>query len=790
MGFTAVAGKRLFLFVTFILVSTLSFAQGKVTLSGYMRDAGSGESLIAATVYIKELGIGANTNTYGFYSISMPPGSYTAIYSYVGYSTVEKTIALDKDVTYNAELTSTSKLKEVEVLAVRKDENIKSTEMGTISMSVEKIKTLPVIFGEVDILKTMQLMPGVQSAGEGNSGFYVRGGGPDQNLILLDDAVVYNTGHLFGFFSVFNADALKNTTLIKGGMPAQYGGRLSSVVDVSMKEGNMKEYHAEGGIGLIASRLTLEGPIVKDKGSFMLSGRRTYVDLLIKPFTSKESAFSGSGYFFYDANLKANYKLGEKDRLYLSGYFGRDKFTFKSASQSFNADIPWGNSTATLRWNHQFTNQLFLNTTAVYNDYQFAFSGGQNDFNIKLSSGIRDLNAKTDLDYFTNFNHHFKAGIAYTHHRFIPNQVSGRSDTIEFEPNNAFIKYAHEAGAYIQDEFEPTKWLAVNVGLRYSWFAQTGPYTRYDYSFDDKKTDSTSYAPGEIVKTYGGLEPRLNLRFTLSPNSSIKASVVRNYQYIHLVSNNGSTLPTDTWVPSTYVVKPQEAWQYSVGYFQNFLDNLLETSIEVYYKPMKNQIEYRQGYTPSTLRDPELDYVFGDGEAYGAEFFINKKKGKFTGWIGYTLAWTWKYFDELNNGQRFPAKYDRRHDLSIVASYEHSKKWTFSGVFVFGSGNAITLPTNYYFIGSNLVQEYSDLNAYRIFPYHRLDLSAIYKPTPKKPRKWESSWAFSIYNVYSRQNPYFLYVDSRGTVNEGIDVKVKQVSIFPILPSITYNFRF
>lgn len=772
------------------LLPFLSYAQNKVTLSGYMRDAGSGESLIAATVYIKELGLGASTNAYGFYSVSMPPGSYTIIYSYVGFATLEKTIELNKDVTFSADLTSTSKLKEVEVLAVRKDQNIQSTEMGTISMSVEKIKTLPVIFGEVDILKTMQLMPGVQSAGEGNSGFYVRGGGPDQNLILLDDAVVYNTGHLFGFFSVFNADALKNTTLIKGGMPAQYGGRLSSVVDVSMKEGNMKEYHAEGGIGLIASRLTLEGPIVKDKGSFMLSGRRTYVDLLIKPFTNKESAFSGSGYFFYDANLKANYKLGEKDRLYLSGYFGRDKFTFKSASQSFNANIPWGNSTATLRWNHQFSNQLFLNTTAVYNDYQFAFSGGQNDFVVKLSSGIRDLNGKTDLDYFTNFNHHIKAGIAYTHHRFMPNQVSGRSDTVVFEPNNAFIKYAHEAGAYIQDEFEPTKWLAVNVGLRYSWFAQTGPYKRYSYSIDDKKTDSISYAPGEFVKTYGGLEPRLNLRFTLSPNSSIKASVVRNYQYIHLVSNNGSTLPTDTWVPSTYIVKPQEAWQYSVGYFQNFFENLLETSVEVYYKPMKNQIEYRQGYTPSSLRDQELDYVFGDGEAYGAEFFINKKKGKFTGWIGYTLAWTWKYFDELNNGERFPAKYDRRHDLSIVAAYEHSKKWTFSAVFVFGSGNAITLPTSYYFIGSNLVQEYSELNAYRIFPYHRLDFSAVYKPQPKKPRKWESSWAFSIYNVYSRQNPYFLYVDSRGSVNEGIDVTVKQVSIFPILPSITYNFRF
>ncbi|MCB0697079.1 MAG: TonB-dependent receptor, partial [Chitinophagaceae bacterium] len=400
--------RLLFTLVFLLMLSPVSlFAQKKLTLSGYMRDARSSEALISATVFVKELGIGTSTNEYGFYSISMPAGSYTIVFSYIGFGTRTETMNLVESKVYNVELKNENTLDEVEITSERQDKNINGTQMGTISLSAQKVKKLPVIFGESDILKVLQLMPGVQSAGEGNSGFYVRGGGPDQNLILLDDAVVYNTGHLFGFFSVFNTDALNNVTLIKGGMPAKYGGRLSSVVDVSMKEGNMKEYHAEGGIGLIASRLTVEGPIKKEKGSFMLSGRRTYVDALIRPFVKKGSAFSKSGYFFYDANLKANYKMTDKDRVYMSGYFGRDKFKFGSGSGNFNADIPWGNSTATIRWNHLFSNRLFLNTTAVYNDYQFSFGANQGDFDVKIGSGVRDYNAKVDLDYFSAFNHNF-----------------------------------------------------------------------------------------------------------------------------------------------------------------------------------------------------------------------------------------------------------------------------------------------------------------------------------------------------------------------------------------------
>ncbi len=774
------------LLLMFQFSPALAHAQ-KVSLSGYMRDAQTGESIIGGTVYIKEADQGAQSNNYGFYSVSVPPGKYTVVFSYVGYTAIVNEVDLSSSLTYNAELHSATTLNEVHITAQRKDENVKNTEMGTVTLSIDRVKALPVLFGEVDILKTIQLLPGVQSAGEGNSGFYVRGGGPDQNLVLLDDAVVYNTGHLFGFFSVFNSDAIKDVTLIKGGATANYGGRLSSVVDVYMKEGNMKEYHAEGGIGLIASRLSLQGPIKKDKGSFIVSGRRTYVDVLARPFFSQ---LKNSGYYFYDANLKANYKLGKNDRVYMSGYMGIDKFKFGSENGHFKADIPWGNKTATIRWNHQFSDKIFSNTTLVYNDYNFESNFNQNTFAVRMASGIKDYNAKTDFDFFSSFNHHFKAGFAYTHHKFIPNQISGQVDTIKLEPNNALIKYAHEAGAYIMDDFDLTKWLKINIGLRYSWFQQVGPYTGYDFDSLGNPTDTLHFAKNKPVKTFGGFEPRFNMRFVLNENSSIKTSISKTYQYLHLVSNNGSTLPTDVWVPSSYIVKPQEAWQYSAGYFRNFLDNKLETSVEVYYKDMKNQIQYKDGYVPNTLTDPELSYVYGTGTAYGAEFFINKTQGKFTGWIGYTLSWTNQLFPKLNNGETFPAKYDRRHDISVVGTYTFNKKWTTSAVFIYGSGNAITLPTSYYIIDGQIVEQFSKINAYRVPSYHRLDVSATYTPQHTKPHKWQGSWTFSVYNVYDHHNPYFLYVDNTGTVTQGIKVTVYEVYILPIIPSITYNFKF
>lgn len=766
------------------------YSQEKYTISGFVRDSLSGETLIGATVRLGDQPVVVTSNNYGFFSITVPQGTYPLMVSFTGYRAVDTTLELKENTEINFSLLQLSLLQEVVVTSRRRDNNVRAAQMGKIDLSVSRIKSVPVLLGEVDLLKTLQLLPGVRNAGEGNTGLYVRGGGPDQNLIILDDAIVYNTGHLFGFFSIFNSDAIKNISLIKGSMPAQYGGRLSSVLDVAMKEGNMKSFEVEGGIGLIASRISLQGPLKKDKASFIVSARRTYIDVLAKPFIPKTSDFYGSGYYFYDLNTKVNYRFSDKDRVYLSGYFGRDVFAFNNAKRSFSADIPWGNSTATLRWNHIFNRKLFANTTLVYNDYKFSFGASQNDFSIKLSSGIRDWNGKLDFDYYAGPRHKVKFGGVYTYHTFVPNVLTGEQGDTTFEPNNESSKFARDMAAYVQDEWDVSDRLNVNVGMRYSLFSQVGPYTIYSRDQDGNKVDSTEYGSGATIKSYGGFEPRVIARYSIGENTSLKAGVARNLQYIHLVSNAGSTLPTDLWVPSTYRVKPQISVQYSAGLFKNFNDNVWETSVELYYKDMKNQIEYAEGYTPS-LSDPEDEFVFGRGWSYGAEFFANKLRGKLTGWIGYTLSWTWREFDDLNNGEKYPAKYDRRHDLSIVANYELNKKWKFSSVFVYGSGNATTLPERFYIVSGVLTQEYSRINQYRLPAYHRLDLSATLTPKRKPGQKLEQSWVFSLYNTYSRLNPYFIYFNQEGNPLEGsLRVEARKVSLFPVIPAVTWNFKF
>lgn len=777
-----------------VLLSLSVLAQTRYTLNGYVKDSLSGESVIGATITV----YGPNgflravqSNQYGFYAITLDAGEYTAAVSHVSYLGKSIPMQLSAGRSYNFEIIPKSAaLTDVVIYSKKRDGNVSNAQMGKIDLTMNQIRSIPAFMGEVDLLKAIQLLPGVQSAGEGNAGFYVRGGGPDQNLIMLDDAVVYNTGHLFGFFSVFNGDAIKNVSLIKGGMPAQYGGRLSSVVDVVMKDGNMNKLQMEGGIGLIASRFSIQGPLKKNKASFIVSARRTYIDALVKPFISKSKSFYGSGYYFYDLNVKLNYRFSEKDRLYVSGYFGRDVFDFRNAKRSFKTNIPWGNSTATVRWNHVFNRRLFANTTLLYNDYKFKFTAAQENFEIGLSSGIKDGTLKTDLDYYPFPNHKLRFGGLLTYHRFIPNVVSGRSDSVVFTPNNASSKYAAETGLYIQDDWEIGKKWKINYGLRWGTFTQIGPYDKYTRDANGNKLDSTHFGSFKAVKQYGGLEPRLTVRYALNETTSLKAAVTRNLQYIHLVSNAGTTLPTDLWVPSTYVVKPQISWLYSAGLFRNFHDNDFETSVELYYKDMRNQIEYKEGYTPS-LNDPENEFVFGKGWSYGSEWLINKLKGRWTGWVGYTLSWTWRKFPDLNGGQRYPTKYDRRHDLSVVANYEASKKWKWGAVFIYASGNAMTLPERFYVINGVLTQEYSALNQYRMKAYHRLDLSATYTPVPRKKRKVSSYWVFSIYNVYSRLNPYFIYFDQTGSLSTGeVKVEAKQVSLFPVLPAVTWNFRF
>ncbi|MBK8344211.1 MAG: TonB-dependent receptor [Bacteroidetes bacterium] len=783
--------KKTIILLWMLIGPILIFAQNKYTLSGYIKDAATGEDLIGANVYVKaDVIVGTATNVYGFFSMTLPEGTYEVVFSYIGYENQVQTVALNSDQRINISLKQGEVLQEVVIEDERSDANVQSTDMGTVELNIEQIKTIPVLFGEVDILKTIQLLPGVGGAGEGNTGFYVRGGGPDQNLILLDEAVVYNTGHLFGFFSVFNSDAIKNVTLIKGGMPAQYGGRLSSVVDVQMKEGNNKEYQAEGGIGLIASRLTLQGPIVKDKSSFIISARRTYIDALVTPFL-KGTDFEGNGYYFYDLNTKMNYKFNDKNRIFLSGYFGQDIFNYSAPDNSLNVTVPWGNATGTARWNHLFSDQLFMNVSAIYNSFDFSVESQFQDFNFNLFSGVRDWNGKVDFDYYPGSNHAIKFGANYIFHNFTPYSAQGSFDDVEFSTDTLSNKYAHESGIYIQDEFDITDRLKVNIGLRGNYFAQVGPYNDIIYAADNQTIlDTVYYGPGDIIADYYGLEPRFNARFILDPQSSVKVGITYTNQYIHLVSSATSTLPTDLWIPSSEKVKPQIGIQYSVGYFRNFSDNKFETSIEVYYKDLQNQIEYADGYVPELGTDIEDNFVFGRGRSYGAEFFIKKAKGKFNGWIGYTLSKTERQFDDLQTGKSwFPTKYDRTHDLEIVAIYNFSDRWDFSSTFVYATGQATTIVESFYVIGGELQTDYGPRNGYRMPAYHRWDISATLNNKPGK--KFESSWNFSVYNVYSRKNPYFIYTTWEGDFAYGsVDVQAKQVSIFPIIPSVTWNFKF
>lgn len=790
----------------FVLISFVSFLQNS-TLSGSIKDSETGELLIGASVFVEELKQGISSNLYGFYSLTIPNGNYTVKVSFVGYREVVKKIEINESQKLNIELVPTDVfIPIVTIEGENEDGNTRDTDMSKVELDVEQLKTLPAFMGEVDILKSIQLLPGVQSSGEGNTGFYVRGGGPDQNLIMLDEAVVYNAAHLFGFFSVFNADAIKNVNLVKGGMPANYGGRLSSVLDISMKDGNAKKFQADGGIGVIASRLTLQGPIQKNKSSFIVSGRRTYISELAQPFIKDDSPVKGSGYYFYDFNAKLNYEISDKDRLYLSGYFGKDVFTYVQAESGFTVNIPWGNATAALRWNHLFSDKLFLNTTAIYSSYDFQFEGRQEDFSFGLYSGIRDWNLKADFSYYPNPKHTIKFGANYTYHTFIPNNVTATQGDTEFDLGGAVRLNANEGALYFLDDVELTSLLKMNIGFRLSSFQHIGPFTRYIKDNNDNIIETIEYTGKKALKTYVRPEPRVTGRLILDENSSFKFGSTLNYQYMHLVSVGGNSLPTDLWIPSTDVIKPQQAIQFNMGYFRNFKNNMFETSVEVYYKDLQNLIEFKDGADPSDGVNDNIDnqVTFGDGYSYGAELFIKKNKGKLTGWIGYTWSKTFRQFDELNNGNKYPAKFDRRHDLSITGAYRLNERWVFGAVFVYATGNSITLPASKYFVEGELLVEYADRNSYRMAPYHRADISATWYGKKYKefknietgemeqvPKKFTSNWNFSVFNLYNRKNPYFIYFDNTGNLTQGtLDVAAIQVSLFPVLPSVTWNFSF
>ena len=786
--------KNCFLF--FIFFSLMSFSQN-VSLSGYLEDLETGESLIGANVLIKELNIGCSTNNYGFFSLTIPKGEYTIICSYIGYDNINRKIIINKDKSEKFKLSPSSfQIDEVTISTKKEDYNIKSSDLGNVELEVKKLEKLPVLMGEKDILKTLQLLPGVQSGSEGSSGFYVRGGGPDQNLILLDEGTIYNASHLFGFFSVFNSDAINDINLIKGSMPANYGGRLSSVLDINMKDGNKKRFSGRGGIGLISSKLTLEGPIKKDTSSFIVSARRTYIDILTKPYLDT-TEYAGNGYFFYDLTSKFNYRFSNKDQIFISGYFGKDVFTFNSPDWGFNMKIPWGNSTGSIRWNHVFSNKLFMNSSLIFSNYKFEFSAtqnveGNNLYQSRLYSGIRDWNFKQDFNYYLNPRHTLKFGINNTYHIFSPSNFDASLDSLDISTNDIRY-YAHEGAIYINDEFNLNEKILINAGIRLSTFTHFGPFERYikdgSNNLGALSTDSTiNYNSWEPIKTYYGFEPRFSSRYLINEKSSLKFGFNQNYQYIHLTSLSSSSLPTDVWIPSSSIIKPLIGRQYSIGYYRNFNNNKYEFSLEGYYKNMENLIEYKENYIPGTsigTDNVDNNLVSGDGQSYGFELFFSKNIGNLSGWIGYTWSKTTRKFNELNKGLEFYSKYDRTHDLSIVANYQISKRLNFSTVFVYATGNTLTLPESAFLIDGDLILEWGERNSHRMEPYHRLDIALTLDG--KKKGNYQSSWSFSIYNVYNRQNPYFIYFDVN---DDNFGLTAKQVSLFPIIPSISWNFKF
>lgn len=772
--------KKILLPIIIFLMSSFTAKSQNFTINGSVKDKANGEDIIGAVIGVKEIpGKGTSTNAYGFFSLTIPAGKYTLFFQYLGYNTQELRVDLSDNVTIRIELAEEgTTLGEVEVVGEKKDGNVRGNDMGVVKIDPKAVESVPVLFGERDIIKIFQMTPGVKSAGEGNAGFYVRGGGSDQNLVLLDEAPVYNASHLLGFFSVFNSDALKDVTLYKGGMPAEYGGRASSVMDIKMRDGNSKKFGATGGIGLIASRLTLEAPIVKDKGSFMISGRRTYADVFLK--ASKDPNIKKSTLYFYDLNVKSNYQINEKNRLFLSGYFGRDNF---GLADFFGFD--WGNATGTLRWNHIIHDKLFSNTSLIYSDYSYRFKFNASGSDVKFTSSIKDWNIKQDFSFFPNPNNKIKFGLNAIYHTFIPGEVE--SDYASFTDTKLTRRYALESGVYLQNDQSITEKFGIQYGLRYSFFNYMGAGKAYTFDSEGVKTSETIYGKGKSIKTYGGFEPRISMHYELNNVSSIKASYNRAYQYLHLLSNSTSSQPTDIWVPSSNNVKPQIADQIAAGYFRNFKENAYEFSIEGYYKLMAHQIDYRNGADLFFNDEAEGQLVFGKGRAFGAEFFIRKQTGKLTGWISYTLSRSLRTFADINEGKEYSAKQDRIHDFAIVAMYEVTPRLKVSANWVYYTGAAVTFPSGKYQINGLTVPYYTERNGYRMPAYHRMDIG-VTLDNKKKHENFESSWNFSIYNLYARENAYS--ITFRANEDHPEQTEAVRTALFKIVPSITYNFTF
>lgn len=783
--------------ITFITLTFSASAQ-KFTISGKITDKSNGEDLLYATILVEGKQMGTQSNDYGFYSLTLDKGTYSLLYEYVGYQSVRKQLVLDKDTTINIELgTNSASLNTTTIDLEKRKRQVENKQISVVDMDIKTIKEIPVIFGEVDVLKTITLLPGIQSAGEGNSGINVRGGSQDQNLILLDEATVYNASHLLGFFSVFNGDAIKDVQVYKGGIPAQYGGRLASLIDIKMKDGNKKNFAGTGGIGTISSRLTLEGPIKKDKSSFMVAGRRSYADVFL-PLAGSDLA-KESTLYFYDLNMKLNYTLSEKDKLFLSGYFGRDVFGFGGL---FGTD--WGNSTATLRWNHLFNKKLFLNTSLVFSDfnYGFNFEFAENAA-FGLDQQIRDFYIKPDFTYYLSPKNTMRFGAQLTRHYFSPGTFSATNDEtakVFSEPVVIEKRNALEGALYFDDFHKFNEKFNVRYGVRLSSFSNIGG-TEYTYFRDknfkpiDDSTITTVYDKGNIYNTYWGLEPRLALSYNVAKSTALKGSYNRTFQYIQQATNTASAFPTDQWFSSNLNIKPQIADQIALGLFKNFDKKGYETSVEVYYKWMQNQIDYRNN--AQLVFNDRLDgeLLIGSGDAYGTELYIKKTSGKTTGFISYTLSKTTRQTNGINDNKVYLANHDIRNNLSVVVTRKIFSRLSATGSFVFTTGKPYTTPTGKYYFEGEWNPIYGERNNARLPDYHRMDIGLTWKN--KDHKKFKSSWNLSVYNLYNRANAYAIYfrdatekeVSKYDFVNEGDQVAV-QVTLFKIIPSITWNFEF
>lgn len=790
-----------FLFISLgCLVLPVQAQQRSFTVSGYVRDAATGEELIGATVQVLELGSGATTNIYGYYAMPIPAGNYTIRYKYLGYENIERSLNLQEDIRLDIALQpEDAQLQEVVITGERQDANVSEVSMSREKLSVEAVRKVPALFGEVDVMRTIQLLPGVQTAGEGTTGLFVRGGAADQNLVLLDEATVYNASHLFGFFSVFNPDAIKNLEIYKGGIPARFGGRLSSILDIQMKEGNNKEYVVSGGVGFIASRLTVEGPLSKDRSSFIMSARRTYADAFLR--LSPNENVNSNTLYFYDFNAKANYTLNENNRFYLSGYFGRDVL---GLDDFFSLD--WGNATISGRWNHLFSERLFLNTSLIYSKFSYGFTGESATTDFKWGSVMQEGNTKLDFTYYLNQRNTLTFGLNSLYRNFGSPDISfeGASNFPIPEVNK---RYALENALYIGNEWKPDPKFTAEYGVRYSSFHNLGPSKVYVYDEGEERTndaiiDTVAFGRFQNIQHYHGLEPRLGLRYGINSKSSVKASYNRMRQYLQVASNATAGLPIERWIPADRYIRPLIADQLALGYFRNFKQNMFETSVEVYFKDMKNLVDYKLGDQANILftNNIETEALEGKGWAYGAEFLVRKNTGLTTGWIGYTLGRTMRQVPGINGGNAYPARYDRIHDLSVVLTHELSPRLSVSGTFVYSTGTAVSLPVGKASVDGFIVPVYDDTrrNAFRMPDYHRLDLAATLEGRDKPSRRWNSSWTFSLYNAYARKNPFAITFEQvyNGDPNtdpekepvQSVEAAAVKLYLFSIIPSVTYNF--